>query len=49
VVVELAISGVEENLAIRGRYFVLLGIGLQKKVSLRDVHETFMVARIFPT
>ena len=47
VVVELAISGVEEKLTIRkGPIFVK---GSEKKVSLRGVRESFVVTRISPT
>jgi hypothetical protein len=41
VIVELAISGVEEKLAIRKGLF-LRGIGSEKKVSLHGVGKSFM-------
>ena len=41
VVVELAISGVEEKLAIRKGLF-LRGIGSENRVSLRGVGESFV-------
>ena len=41
VVLELAISGVEKNLAIRKGLF-LRGIGSEKKVSLRGVGKSFV-------
>jgi hypothetical protein len=47
VVVELAISGVDEKLAIRKSSFVVRGIVLEKKVSLCSVQKT--LSRIYPT
>jgi hypothetical protein len=49
VVVKLFISELEENLALRERPFVLCCIGLENKVRLRGIQETFMVACISPT
>jgi hypothetical protein len=43
VVLELAISRVEEKLAIRKGLF-LRGIGSEKKVSLRGIEKSFMVS-----
>ena len=48
VVVELAISGVEEELAIRKCLF-LRGIGSEKKVSLRGVGESLVEPHTSPT
>ena len=48
VVVELAISGVEEKLSIR-KGLLLCGIDSEKKVSLRGVGKSFMEPHTSPT
>jgi hypothetical protein len=49
VVVELAISGVEEKVSIRKGPLFFRGICSEKKVSLHGVGKSFVGSHIFPT